>query len=86
MFKVVWALHQTIPTFYDLEKEAPENIEGKGDNAGYTVVSFSHNVFYLSCKKFQVFYHIYLIICKNFNCQQSNICCLVNSLPHNPDF
>ena len=51
-----------------LKQRTFENIAGKGENAGNqhitSIFSFSHNVFYSSETKFEIFIHIYFVVCK----------------------
>ena len=50
-----------------LYKKSFKNIVGKGENAGNQhFFSFSHNVFYPFQNKFQVFSHIYFVVCRCF--------------------
>ena len=54
-----------------LTEKAFENIVGKGENADnqhFHLFTFSHDVFYLSENKFQIFVHIYnyFVVCKCF--------------------
>ena len=48
-----------IPGFYDPEKEAFENIVGKGENAGN-----QHFLLFTQC--FQFFSYVYFVVCKCF--------------------
>ena len=49
-----------------LEKQAFENIVGKGENAGNQHFLFFRNVFYTSQHEFQFLSHIYFVVCKCF--------------------
>ena len=44
-----------------------------------SIFSFSHNVFYPSQNKFQLFSRIYFVVCNNFNLTILGICHLVKS-------
>ena len=50
-----------------------ENIVGKAENAGNInyLYFFSHNVFYSSQTKFQIFSHFYFVVCKYFELEQA---------------
>ena len=60
-------LNHTSQLLATLKKKPFENIEGKGENAGYQQITlFSHNVVYPSQIIFQSLIHIYFVICKCF--------------------
>ena len=87
---VVWqtlTLNPIILTLTTLKKQAFENIAGKRENADN-----QHFLLFLQCflpfpKRTPVFnFHLFCRLQMLLTWTNLKICCLANSLPHNPDF
>ena len=61
-------LHDTVSLFNDLGKKVQKKktLWEKEKMLVTSIFSFSHNVFSLSKIKFQIFSHIYFVVCKCF--------------------